>query len=377
MTRLQVIHVASGREWRGGERQAWLLARGLASEPGVEQVIVTRRGSVLEARCRASGIAVRPTAWAIAQDPRALISVLSTLRRAAEPTSGGAAILHAHDPHALVIAGVAGGLTGTPFVASRRVDFHLRRPGFWTRAGRIIAVSEAVKRILVDDGVDPAKVVVVRSATDLDAARRTVPVDLRGRLGLPPDAPVAVTVGALVGHKDHATLIGAALVARSARPEPHWVIVGDGPLRGGLERRVSDGGLGGTVHFLGQVDDPLPIIAGADCFVASSREEGLNTSILDAHALGVPVVGTDAGGIPEALAGGAGLVVPRCDPSALAQGVLLVLGDHARAAALVAAARAGLDRWSPARMTAEVLTVYRSPDSAGAGDALHLHSELQ
>ena len=143
-----VVHVASGREWRGGQRQVWLLARELQRGGLTEQVVVTGVGTELAARLQQDGVRVREVAWRIGLDSRVLLPLLQEVR-------AGAALLHAHDGHAVTLAGLAALLTGTPLVATRRVDFRLRRPGFWRRASRVIAISSAVADVLLDDGLDP------------------------------------------------------------------------------------------------------------------------------------------------------------------------------------------------------------------------------
>ena len=245
MSRLgrRVIHLASGREWRGGQNQVLLLARALAGRPAeIEQVVVTGRRSLLAQRLAAEGVPVRPVGWRAGLSPAALAG---TIRESAR----GPALIHAHDAHALTIAGVAGILTRTPYLATRRVDFPLRRPALWRRAERIIAISEAVRGVLLSDGIPPERVVRVHSGIDLEAVRRTRSGGIRAQLRLPESGPLAVAVGALVGHKDHATLIDAAGALRRSRPELHWVIAGEGPLRGALEARIAAQGLGDRVHL--------------------------------------------------------------------------------------------------------------------------------
>jgi glycosyltransferase involved in cell wall biosynthesis len=268
--------------------------------------------------------------------------------------------LHAHDAHALTIAGVAGLLTGTPYLATRRVDFPLRRPALWRRAARIIAISEAVRRVLLADGISAQRVVRVHSGIDLEAVRRTRSGDIRTRLGLPDTGPLAVAVGALVGHKDHATLVDAAAALRTTRPELHWVIAGEGPLRGALTARIAARDLGDRVHLPGQVPDPLRLIAAADVFVMSSREEGLGTSVLDAMALDVPIAATAAGGIPEMLDRGAGVLSPPGDGTALAASVERILADPALRASLIRRAQDRVEEFSATAMAEGVLAVYRS-----------------
>jgi glycosyltransferase involved in cell wall biosynthesis len=169
-----------------------------------------------------------------------------------------------------------------------------------------------------------------------------------------------VAVGALVGHKDHATLVDAAAALRTTRPELHWVIAGEGPLRGALTARIAARALGDRVHLPGQVPDALRLIAAADVFVMSSREEGLGTSVLDAMALDVPVAATAAGGIPEMLDRGAGLLSPPGDVPALAASVGRILDDPALRASLIRRAQDRVEEFSATAMAEGVLAVYRS-----------------
>lgn len=348
----RVVHVASGREWRGGQRQVYLLARELQRLGDVSQVVVTGRGSELAGRLRNDGIATHEVGWRAGLDPRALAGVLRECRRPA--------LLHAHDAHSLTLAGLAGWLTGTPLIVTRRVDFPLRRRGFWARAVRVIAVSEAVAAVLRSDGIDPRRIVVIRSGIDLTDGARARPAGIRSRLALGPESRLAVTVGALVPHKDHATLIHAAARLAGRDPDLHWIVVGEGPLRPVLERLIATKGLSGRVHLLGHLEEPLGVVAEADVFVMSSREEGLGTSVLDALACGIPVASTDAGGLPEMLGDGVGVLVPAGRPDLLGDAVARILADPALRAELGSRGARAVRRFSAERMAAEVARVYRS-----------------
>jgi L-malate glycosyltransferase len=347
----RVVHLASGREWRGGQRQVLLLARELAAL-GVPQVVVTRADSRLHRELAAAGIAVAPVAW-----PRAFSA--PAVRAAWRAARRRPALLHAHDGHALTIAGLAGLLAGRPWVATKRTEFPLRRPVFWRRAARVLAVSGAVARAVERGGVAAGRIAVVPSGIDVAATATVRPGSVRQALGLPAEAPLAVNVAALSAEKDHDTLLDAA--ARVAGPAPgvHWAIAGDGPLRAHLERRARELGLAGRVHFTGWLDDPLPLMAAATVFVLTSRAEGLGTVLLDAMALGIPVVATSAGGIPEAV-GEAGLLAPPGDPDAVAGAVVQVVQDPALRARLGAAAAARVRDRDAAGMARAVLAVYRS-----------------
>jgi glycosyltransferase involved in cell wall biosynthesis len=214
-----------------------LLARELARLGDVEQVVVTGRGSELAARLRRDGVPVRSVRWSAGLDPRVLPGLVAELR---QPP----AMVHAHDGHAVTLAGIGAGLTGRPLIVTRRVQFPLRRRGFWTRAARVIAVSRAV--------------------------------------------------------------------------------------------------------------------ADADLFTMSSREEGLGTSVLEAMVLGIPVASTAAGGLPEMLQDGAGVLAPPENPDALAGAVARLLSEPGLARSVVARASLAVQEFTAARMAAAVRSVYRS-----------------
>jgi glycosyltransferase involved in cell wall biosynthesis len=217
-----------------------------------------------------------------------------------------------------------------------------------------------VAAVLRTDGIEPARLVVVRSGVDLEEARAAMPAGVRHRLGLADGALLAVHLGALVPHKDQAMLLSAAALLRERCPGLHWAIAGEGPLRGELERLRDRLSLHGRVHFLGHLEQPLGLLADADLFVMSSREEGLGTSVLDAMARGIPVASTAAGGLPEMLGAGAGLLVPVGDPSALADAVERIATQPALRQQLGERGREAVREFSATRMAEEVLTVYRS-----------------
>ena len=341
---LRVLQVDSGREWRGGQNQVRLLCREFHHTSAVEQLLLTRRTGELARRAAAEGTTVLGTAWEIALDPRAWWQLRRTI------SSFQPDIIHAHDSHALTLAATLAG--SRTLIAARRVDFHVGRFGGWRRADRIIAVSDAAKQVLVSDGIPGDKITVVRDGIDPEEVRRaSLPaLDIRAQLGIPATAPLAVNAAALVAHKDHETLIHAAGHARALAPDLHWIIAGEGPLRASLTAQIARLELGGYVHLVGWVDRIEALIAAASVFVLSSKQEGLGSVILNALALGRPVVATRAGGIPEILP--ADVLVPPGAADALAQRVVKML-HHPTPVAFP-------PRFSAHAMAHGVLDVYRA-----------------
>ena len=312
---------------------------------------MSRRGGELARRAHADGISILEVGWGPSLDPRALWALRGAIRTF-QP-----AIVHAHDSHALQLLAwarsLAGGAPGRPhLVATRRVDFHVRPGSVWRRADRVIAISQAVRAVLVSDGLPADVITVIPSGIDRDEVVRAAaaPLDIRGRLGLAAETPLAVNVAALVDHKDQGTLIRAAHAARAARPDLHWAIAGAGELRDALAHEIDHLSLGDRVHLLGYVAEADALIREASVFVMSSKEEGLGSVVLHALALGTPVVATRGGGLPEMLP--AECLVPVGDADALGARVV---------AALAGAPRAALPaRFTASAMAADVLALYRS-----------------
>ena len=342
---MRVLQVDSGREWRGGQNQVRLLCRELTREADVEQMLVTKRGSELARRAVADGTTVTQTPWGWGLDPRAWFRFNLAIS-AFQPD-----IVHAHDAHALWMARHT--IRTVRLVATRRVDFHVGRFSPWRRADRIIAISKAVKDVLAADGVPATEVTVVPDGIDPADIRRAAqrPLNVRAQLGLRPGTPLAANVAALVDHKDQRTLIRAAGHARAARPDLHWVIAGDGELRGSLTAEIARLGLADRVHLLGYVEAADALIRESDVFVMSSREEGLGSVILNALALGKPVVATAAGGIPEILPSEA--LVPVGDAVGLAGKVVDALSHPPSRIPFP-------ERFTASAMAQGVLALYRS-----------------
>lgn len=355
---LRVLHVDSAREWRGGQNQARLLARELAGADGVEQAMLARRGSRLAREARALGLETVEVPWRAGLDPRAVAGIARRVR--------GRDLVHAHSSHALQAAVLALAAGGAPagLVAARRLDYRLSSPSVWRRADLVLAVSTAVARVLEDCGLEPGRVRVVHDGIDPAELRPPEEGRLRSAAGAEPDETLVGAVGALVGHKDHRTLVRAAARLAADRPDVRFVVAGEGPLRGELEAEVRERGLEGRFALPGHVEDVARSLGDLDLFVMPSREEGLGTAALEAMAAGVPTVVTRAGGLVD-VAGDAVPSAPPEDPGALAEAVGRLLDDpEARRAAASAGRRRVEERFTAARMAEGTLAAYRAVAAA-------------
>jgi L-malate glycosyltransferase len=350
---VRIVHVDSARGWRGGQNQVLLTAKGMARR-GHEIVVACRAGSSLRDRARAAGLEVEEVGFGGDFVPGPVLALWSLARRFR------AEVVHVHDPHAAAAA--LGLRPPTRLIASRRVDFALRGPlSRWKyrRCRRVIAVSAAVARVLERDGLPAASVRVVYEGVPDRAPAGGGPDALRA-LGVPAGVPVVGNVAALTGHKDHATLLAAAARVITRVPEARFVIVGQGELEGRLRMQAQALGLEDRVVFAGFRPDVDALIPAFDVFCLSSHMEGLGTSLLDAMCYARAVVGTAAGGIPEAVEDGVtGRVVPPRQAEALAAALTEVLMDRARREAMGQAGRARfLARFTADRMIDETLAVY-------------------
>lgn len=338
-----MLHVASGREWRGGQRQVQLLARGLAASPAIDVCVMTGRDTVLAERLRADGVAVQQVTWRAGLDPRTLWSLMRQLDRDM--------VVHAHDSHAHALADLAARWHGTPLVVTRRAMQPLRHARRYRRASAVIAISRAVAERVADAGVDRSRVHIIPDGVDLDACQ------LLQQSAAP---ATVVCLAALQQEKGIDVLLDAAAIVHRTHPDARWIVLGEGPLRASLESRRDALGLHDIVALPGFATDATDVLARATLAVQPSRREALGSAVLEALALGVPVVASDVGGLPDALAAGGGVLVPVDAPGELASAVQRLLSDGVHRQQLARAARDAAPMFGITRMVERTLDVYRS-----------------
>ncbi len=313
---LRIAHIDTERTWRGGEQQMVSLMKGLQSR-GHTNLAVVKRGSALAQKLWGDGRSLFPIRTAGEWDLWAARVVNRRLR------TDEIDIVHAHTGHGVALAALATLGTSIPFVVTRRVDFHLNGNPFtqwkYARARRVVAISDGVKTILRGDGVPESKITVVKSGIDFSRYDGLRPASAE-EMGVPRDALIVGQVAAFADHKDQPTFLRAMAALRKKFPQLRAVLVGEGSLRTNLEALAGSLGIADIVCFLGFKEDALRYLKAFHVFCLSSKEEGLGTSLLDAMALGVPVVATAAGGIPELVDNGeTGYLAAVQDPNDLAR----------------------------------------------------------
>jgi len=331
---LSIIHIDTGRDWRGGQESLLTLARGLRAR-GHTQTLVCPIGSALAERAAAEQ-------FPVSEHPPRI-----------------AGIVHAHSGRAQNLAYWA--TLGWPVrrVVTRHVAFAPRNQLVhrlkykWTCDG-IIAVSESVRRVLLDVGVPAEKIVTIHTGVVVPAA---LPTDqdrraARERLGLGDGDFVVGHLGAFTAEKGQDVAAAAALMLRETLPRARVVLAGDGPLK--------DQVANASVILPGFLADRAGFLAALDLFIMPSRSEAWGLSALEAMAHGVPVIASDIGGLAEIVEPGSGWLIPPGDSAALASAIVSAASDpeSLRAAGLKARERARL--FSVDQMVQQTEAFYRS-----------------
>ena len=201
-----------------------------------------------------------------------------------------------------------------------------------SRFDHLIAVSEATKQEMVVAGIPGEKIRVIHNGIEphVWSPDQVTPV-FREELGIPEDVPVIGYVGRIMPEKDLETWLQAASLVAKQYPQARFVLVGegrDGTFLAKLQQLAESLGIAGNVLFPGYRRELISVYGAFDIFVLSSLREGLPNSILEAMALGVPVVTTDVAGAKELVVDGeAGFVVPQQSPVQMANRVLELLDN--------------------------------------------------
>jgi len=284
--------------------------------------------------------------------------------------------VHAWQDSTSIAAGYAAWIVGVPRIvlSSRNVNptnFAYYRP-YMQNAYRELAHCADIRMVnnseagLIDYAswldVDRQRFEVHRNGIDTSVFKRAEPervTTLRRTLGIPDSAPVVGSLFRFYAEKDPDLWVSMAKNVAFERPDVHFVIFGVGPLKSKIEKIVREHGFAERTHLPGTIDEPSLAFGLFDVFVLTSRYEGTPNVVIEASALGVPVVTTQAGGAAEAIRQGeTGLVASR-DAGELARLVLSVLSDRSWSSRASELGPAFIkERFGLNRMVDEALALY-------------------
>jgi glycosyltransferase involved in cell wall biosynthesis len=299
--------------------------------------------------------------------PQPLSAILRTLR------SRHYDLIHTHDFKTDVLGLIAGRLMHVPVIATahgypraiRRNEIYRRLDIVVLRLCRhVVCVSDSIREELCVAGLRPDRLSVVYNGitvAEIRARAEHAAHTLRDDLHLQPDDVIVMTVGRLSSEKGHRYLMQAMPDVLAANPRIRLVVVGDGLLRQNMTRQAAELGIAERVFFLGFRSDVPALMAQCDLLVNPSVGEALGNVILEAMALGKPVIGTTAGGMREVIEHGeTGLIVPFADSHALADAIRQLAADPQRLRAMGERGRARvLSDFTVERMAEGLAEVFR------------------
>lgn len=270
-------------------------------------------------------------------------------------------IVHSHNTYAHFYASIAGYLAGVPVILNtqhgRGCGNSLKQRGHFLLANRlahqILAVSEDSARICQkQDPLSRSKITALWNGIDLD----------RFSFHGPQNKPHAISVARLSPEKDFPTLLQATRLVVDLYPEFKLTMVGDGLERSSLEKLCSELNLDSHVTFLGERSDVPDLLKQAGMFVSSSSTEGISLTLLEALAVGLPIITTDVGGNPEIIEEGTtGYLVPSRNPQRLAEAICNHLEKPEAWGTIAATGRASVEKkFHINRMIKDYEELYRS-----------------
>lgn len=339
--RLRVVVVVTRLDVGGVPEHIVILLGHLAT---LYDVTVVCRDVIAPHRARLERAGVRIVLIDLARLPHPIRDLRTLFRLAAFIRRERFDIVHSHMSKGALIGGLAGKLARTPVVLNTAHNFGvlaLRNPVlralfrwydkilFRLTLDQLVTVSEYQKTEIVAAGlVSPDKVTTIWNGIDTgEILRRSTLGPSREDLGIAPNAVVVITVARLVWFKAIDMLIEAA---RRLAPRccVRFLVVGDGVLRPRLEQQIHEAGLTERMSLLGERHDVPGLLALADIFALPSVSEGMPIAIMEAMAIGLPVVATAVDGTPELVVDGeTGLLVPARDPAAMAAALGRLIDD--------------------------------------------------
>lgn len=357
---MRILHISTGETLRGGEQQVLFLMQGLRAR-GHAQHLLAPAGSTLALQAETSHLTVSEIR------PRHLgflygVPAIQKHMRSFHPD-----LLHLHDARAHGLGQLANRKSLLPCAVSRRVAFPMpthifSRRKFSFPRQRFLAVSYYVKQRLMEAGIHEDLIDVVYDCVDVSAPAAVCDrQNQRASMGLGPEDFVVGYAGALEAEKGMGLLLKAVTAARREVRNLQCVIAGAGSLRSWIEREMVASALEETFHLLPFPESPSDWMSSLDLFVLPSRMEGLGSILLLAMHCGVPVLASNAGGIPEIVsAGETGFLFETNNVAALTQVLTKLAGQPDLLRSVIEAARLRVQKdFSLKTMTESTLGSYQ------------------
>jgi glycosyltransferase involved in cell wall biosynthesis len=331
--RLTILHTEASEGWGGQEIRILEEAVGHQRRGHHVLLAASPRSAILQ-RARKTGIETRALEMSKTRIPHALRELRRVIRDCRVQ------IVHTHSSRDSWIGGLAArSLPQRPILVRTR---HLSTPIGRSWLSRlvyhylpdlVITTGEAIRMEMIEtNGFDPRRIVSIPTGVDLEqfsfdsSARQAV----RCELGLSEEVPLVGIVAVLRSWKGHLDFLEAASRVLKEEPRCRFIIVGEGPQRDRIRAAIQRLDLGIQVSMLGHREDVPAILSAMDLFVLPSfGHEGVPQAVLQALAVGLPVVASRTGSIPEVIDDGqTGVLIPPRQPDLLASAILRLVRNR-------------------------------------------------
>lgn len=369
---MRVAHILVGGEVSGGQVICGEIVKALRKR-GDDALVISPTQGVFTNRLAEEGVPVHFIPF------RKTYHIQNAFRLAALLKREKAGLVHTHGMvTANAQARLGAWMAGVPVVSHMHIsNYFNRNPAIRSYqvfldnltsrlCEKIIAVSKATRDDLIAQGISPNQIAIVYNAIDLDIVRAGRSREsVFSEFSLPPGSFVIVTVGRLCPVKGQKELIQAMGRLICQIPGVVLLIVGKDLERNGryeteLRGLVLELGLTGKVIFTSYRADVFDLMHASDLFVLPSYVEGLPVTILEAMALGKPVIASGVGGVPELVINGeTGLVVPPGDIDRLAEAIMALWKDRKKASEMTASALERITTYfSHEKMMSQIFDIY-------------------
>lgn len=328
---MYILHVSTALSWRGGEQQIAYLIQELLQYQNLQQHILCAKDSAMQHYCQQQNLPHTVCKKISSFNPIFAYALHQLSKKAA-------CIVHLHDAHAHNLAVLAALLFNNKatWVLSRKVDFKINN-NFFSRykynhknIAKILCVSKKIKKILEPAINQKKKLCVIYDGIDTNKFKPENKNNnlLKNQYNIPIKQILIGNVAALAPHKCYFTFIDTAKVLIENKLNAIFFIIGEGNERHAIEKYIEKINLQKHIILTGFRKDIPLILPELDYFLCTSSTEGLGSSILDAFACQVPVVATNAGGIPEiVIHNKTGLLSPVYAHQSLANNILYLINN--------------------------------------------------
>lgn len=316
-----IFNLDDSKDFRGGSRQVLYLSKGL-NEKNIENYIVTRKNSPLYNKAIENNIKIITVPYIFEWD---IISALILAYKIKKINKNHKhIILHSHTAHTAAISYLTSLFIKAKRIVHRRSIFKLNKNIFtkikYKTANKIIAISNTIKNALINWGIEDKKISVIYSTIE---SKETVLIKNFNK--------ETITIGTLIAfteEKDPQNLIYAADICLKENKNLIFLIGGEGYLKSDIQKLIENLNLKDKIILKGYINNNIDFLKSIDIFVLPSKEEGLGSVLIEAMSVGLPLIGTNAGGIPEIIEDGYnGFVVDKQNPKELAKAILNLIKD--------------------------------------------------